>query len=66
MYSESDNFYFAPMQYWTLYLWIVSKWMLTGKRPNQMRHGGGYGVKILDENDFKTKLIHYWTINDRI
>ena len=33
--SESANFYVSLMQYQTLYLQIVSKWMLTGKRPNQ-------------------------------
>ena len=37
--SESANFYFAPTQYPTLYLWFVNKRMLTGKRPNQLRHG---------------------------
>ena len=32
----------APTQYWTLYpVRIVIKWMLAGKRPNQLRHGGG-------------------------
>ena len=39
--SESANFYFIPTQYQTLYERIVNKYMLTGKRPNQLRHGGG-------------------------
>ena len=30
----------VPMVYRTLYRPIVSKWVLTGKRPNRLRHGG--------------------------
>ena len=45
--SESAKFYFAPTQYRTLYLQIVSKWMLTGKRSNQLRHGGGFCLSCL-------------------
>ena len=37
--SESAKFYFAPTQYRTVYLQIVSKLMLTGRRSNQLRQG---------------------------
>ena len=40
--SEKANFYFTPTQFRTLYLRIVSKCMLTGKCPNQLRHGRGF------------------------
>ena len=42
--SESAKLYFAPTQYQTLYLQIVSKLMLTGKRSNQLRHGDCFSV----------------------
>ena len=48
--SESANFYLAPTQYRTLYLQIDWKWMLTGKRPNQLRHGAGKMINISKEN----------------
>ena len=44
--KDDDNFNLTATQSQTLYLRIVSKWMLTGMRLNQLRHGGSIKIYL--------------------
>ena len=41
------------MQYRTMNLQIVNKWMLAGKRANQLRHEGGLMIKYKYKYKYK-------------